>query len=63
MGQQIENWTYQFVKSAWQNDDGFYEVRNGFCSDEVPIILSEEDLDKLIDLMGEDYSWIIVDVL
>lgn len=54
---------YTKVKSAWQNDRGFYEVRNGFCSvpDEAPKILSEDELEKLMELMGEDYRWIIVE--
>lgn len=45
------------VKSAWQNEAGMYAVKTMF-SDEEPMMLSEEELDKLIELMT-GYRWII----
>lgn len=49
---------YTKVKSAWQNESGMYAVKTQF-SDEVPKMLTQEDLDKLIELMP-DYNWFVV---
>lgn len=56
-----ENGVYQRVKSAWQTESGFYELRNGFYSvpDQVTKMISEEELEKLMEVM-DDYNFIII---
>lgn len=51
---------YTKVKSAWQNESGMYAVKTMY-SNEEPKIVSEDELEKLMELMGENYSWIIVE--
>jgi len=58
--QKIYNWndpTWKPPKSAWQNEEGMYAVKTQF-SDEEPKMLSEEELEKLMELM-QDYNFMI----